>query len=109
MGNRPGYEFQVKYETVAVSQTAQALGGTGKTGDTIYKLIVSVTTSGANGTCSLVDSSGGSAVTIALVPASTPLGVHVIDFGPDGIKSTDGGWKVTTGSAATALAIGIFS
>lgn len=106
---RPDYEFQVDYETVATSQTAQALGSAGKTGDIIYKLIVSVTTSGANGTCSLIDSSGGGAVTIALVPASTPIGVHVIDFGPAGIKSTDGGWKVTTGSAATALAVGRFS
>lgn len=98
-----------KYETVAASQSAQALGASGKTGDRIEKLIVSVGTSGANGTCSLIDSSGGGAVTIALVPASTPVGVHVIDFGPGGIKSTDGGWKVTTGSACTALAIGQFS
>jgi len=100
-----GYS-QIKYETVAASQTAQALGAVGKTGDVIIRLIVTVTTSGANGTCSLIDSSGGGAVTIALVPASTPLGVHVIDLG---IRSTDGGWKVTTGSAATALAIGYFS
>jgi len=98
-----------KYETVAASQTAQALGASGKTGDRIEKLIVTVTTSGANGTCSLLDSSGGTLVTIALVAASTPLGVHVIDFGPGGIRSTDGGWKVTTGSACTALAIGQFS
>lgn len=98
-----------KYETVAASQTAQALGAAGKTGDRIEKLIVTVTTSGANGTCTLIDSSGGGAISIALVPASTPLGVHVIDFGPGGIKSTDGGWKITTGSAATALAIGQFS
>lgn len=98
-----------KYETVAASQTAQALGASGKAGDRIEKLIVTVTTSGANGTCSLIDNTGGSAVTIALIPASTPLGVHVIDFGPGGIASTVGGWKVTTGSAATALAIGQFS
>lgn len=98
-----------KYEAVAASATAQALGAAGKTGDRIEKLIVTVTTSGVNGTCSLLDSSGGSLVTLALIPASTPLGVHVIDFGPGGIASTDGGWKVTTGSAATALAIGQFS
>ncbi len=99
----------IKYETVAASQTAQVLGAAGAAGDRILKLIVTVTTSGANGTCSLIDNTGGSAVTIALIPASTPLGVHVIDFGPGGIASTVGGWKVTTGSAATALAIGQFS
>jgi hypothetical protein len=98
-----------KYETVAVSQTAQVLGASGKTGDRIEKLIVTVVTSGANGTCSLIDNSGGGAITIALVVSGAPAGVHVIDFGPGGIAATSGGWKVTTGSAATALAIGQFS
>lgn len=102
------YSHQLKYETVAASQTAQILGAStsDKIGDYIEFLICTVTTSGANGTVSLIDGSGGGAVTIALVPASTPLGVHVI---PLGVKSVVGSWRVTTGSAATALAIGRFS
>jgi hypothetical protein len=97
-----------KYETVAASQTAQALGASGKTGDRIEKLIITVVTS-ATGTVSLLDSSGGGLITIALTAANTPIGVYVIDFGHGGLRSTDGGWKVTTGAGATALAIGHFS
>ena len=92
-----------QYETVAASQTDQALGATGAAGDYLKRLIVVVSTSGANGTCSIKDGAGSA---ISLVPASAPLGVHVIDLG---ITSVDGAWKVTTGSAATAIAVGDFT
>jgi hypothetical protein len=98
-----------RIETVAVSQTAQALGVTGKTGDRIERLIITVTTAGANGVCYLIDNTGGSAITYALALNGTPAGTFVVDFGEEGLISTSGGWKVTTGSACTATAIGQFS
>lgn len=92
-----------EYETVAASQTDQVLGGTGAAGDFLGRLIVSVTTAGATGIASIKDGAGSA---ISLVPASTPIGVYVIELG---IRSTGGAWKVTTGAAATAVAIGSFS
>ena len=91
------------YETVAASQTDQVLGDAGAAGDYLKTLIVIVATSGANGTCSIKDGGGSS---ISIVPASAAVGTHVFRLG---MKSKDGPWKVTTGSAATAIAIGDFS
>lgn len=90
------------YEAVSTSATDQAMG-TGAVGDFLHAVIVQVTTSGANGTCSIKDGSGSA---IPLVPASTPIGVYTIVLN---IRSTGGAWKITTGSAATALGIGIFT
>lgn len=96
----------VKYETVAVSQTAQIMGGTGAVGDIFIRLIAIVSTSGANGTCSIVDGNG---TAISIIPASAPIGVHVVELGIKSVNATTPGWKVTTGSACTAVGIGIFS
>lgn len=98
--------YQRKYETVAASQTAQALGATGKLGDVIEKLIITVATA-ATGTVSLIDGSGGGAVTISITAANTPIGVYEIDFG--GLRSVVGAWSITTGAGASVLAIGRFS
>lgn len=94
---------QFDYETVAVSQTDQVCGVTGAAGDFLHEVVVVVTTSGANGIASIKDG-GGSAISI--VPASAPIGVYPIPFN---IVSTSGAWKVTTGSAATAICIGRFT
>lgn len=93
----------IKYEAVGTSASAQVMGAAGSVGDVFLRLIVSVSTSGANGTCSITD---GSDSAIPIVPASTPIGVYIVELG---MRSTSGAWKVTTGSAATALAIGYFS
>ena len=42
------------YETVAASQTAQVLGGTGAVGDYLHRLVVTVTATGTS-TLSLLD------------------------------------------------------
>ena len=97
--------FVSKYETVAASQTAQAIGITGKTGDILERLVVTVATS-ATGTVNLLDSSGGSLVTIPITAANTPIGVYTVELNA---KSTDGGWKITTGAGASVLAVGRFS
>lgn len=96
-------QFNTSYETVAASQTDQVIGPTGAAGDLLERVICVVTTSGANGIVSIKDGSGSA---ISIVPASAPLGVHVVELG---IRSSSGAWKVTTGSAATAIAVGDFT
>lgn len=94
--------YKTDYETVAAGQTDQVCGPTGAAGDELVRVIVTVSTSGAGGTCSIKDGSGSA---IPLVAASAPLGVYSVDIGA---RSTSGAWKITTGAAATAIAIGSF-
>lgn len=96
-------QYQLQYETVAVSQTDQVMGATGASGDLLQRVLVMVSTAGANGTCSIKDGAGSA---ISIVPASTAIGVYVVELG---VKSTSGAWKLTTGSAATAIGIGRFT
>jgi len=93
--------FGTTYETVAASQTAQVLGQSGATGDTIIRLIVTVNTT-ASSTVTILDN----ATSIAIMPALTPVGVYSIDLG---VQSVSGPWKVTTGAGATVVAVGNFS
>jgi len=93
------YEYQ--YETVAASQTAQVLGGTGAIGDYVHKLIVNVATP-ATGTVTLIDG----VTSIAIVPATTAAGAYSIAIEA---MSATGSWKVTTGAGASVMAVGIFS
>ena len=93
--------FGTTYETVAASQTAQVLGGSGAVGDTIIRLIVTVNTA-LTSTVTILDN----ATSIAIMPATTPVGVYSIDLG---VQSVSGPWKVTTGAGATVVAVGNFS
>jgi len=93
--------FGTTYETVAASQTAQVLGQSGAVGDTIIRLIVTVNTA-ATSTVTILDN----ATSIAIMPATTPVGVYSIDLG---VQSVSGPWKVTTGAGATVVAVGNFS
>lgn len=90
------------YETVAASQTDQALGPTGGAGDILHSVIVTVATS-ATGTVSIKDGAGSA---IPLTAANTPIGVYAIELNA---KSRAGAWSVTTGAGATVLAIGDFA
>lgn len=96
--NQP-YRYQ--YETVAASQTAQVLGGTGATGDYLHKLVVNVTTA-ATSTITLLDG----ATSIPLMSATTPVGTYSI--GIEALSQT-GPWKVTTGAGVNVIGVGIFS
>ncbi len=99
-------QFAGDYETVAASQSDQALGGTGATGDLLkHVLIVPATTS--PGAVSIKDG-GGSAITVFTGGASSvtslvPFMVPVMAF------STGGAWSVTTGANVSAIAVGSFS
>lgn len=98
-GVQSPYDYQ--YETVAASQTAQVLGGTGATGDYIHRLIITVATA-ATGTVALLDN----ATSIPITAANTPIGVYSVEINA---RSASGAWKVTTGAGATVMAVGIFS
>jgi hypothetical protein len=94
-----------EYETVAASQTAQALGATGATGDYISGLlVVPATTSPGNvllldNATSITVFAGGASSVSNLVPFFIPLGMI----------SVSGAWKVTTGANVSVIGIGNFT
>lgn len=94
------------YETVAASQTDQALGGTGAAGDYLDGvLIVPATTS--PGAVQIQDGSGteitiftGGAGSVSnLVPFMVPIGAC----------SRSGAWSLTTGANVSAIGVGMFT
>lgn len=95
------YGFQ--YETVAASQTAQVLGGTGAKGDYLDKLILVVSTA-ATAATSILDGS----TSIAVFPNSPGGGIGTYEI-PLGMLSVTGPWKVTTGAGVAVIAVGTFS
>lgn len=92
-----------QYETVAASQTAQVLGGTGATGDYLHRVIISVVTV-ATASVTLLD--GATSIVILTGNAALVPGVYSIEVNA---ASASGAWKVTTGAGATVVAVGIFS
>jgi len=100
-GIERGYGYQ--YETVAASQTAQVLGGSGAAGDYLHRLIVTVNTA-ATSTVTLTDG----VTAIPVVPANVGSGVGVLDIELN-MASLTSGWKVTTGAGVTVVAVGQFS
>ena len=95
------YEYQ--YEHVAVSQTAQVLGGTGATGDYIHRLCCTVSTA-ATGNVIIIDG----AFSHTILPALPGGGIGQYNIELNAI-SRNGPWKITTGAGVEVLAIGIFS
>lgn len=98
------------YETVAASQTGQALGATGAAGDYLsHCVIYPVTTSPGvvtvfDGTSSATNNviafAGGASSTSNLTPISIPVGA---------VSLNSGGWKVTTGTNAIVTCYGRFT
>lgn len=95
----------VEYETVAASQTAQALGATGATGDYIEGvLVIPATTSPGNvllldNATSITVFTGGASSVADLKPFYIPLR----------IKSVSGAWKLTTGANVSCIGMGNFT
>lgn len=94
-----------EYETVAASQTAQALGATGATGDLLNGLLIIPATT-SPGVVTVLDNAtsipvfvGGASSVSTLIPFFVPLG----------IKSVSGAWKVTTGASVSVIAVGDFT
>lgn len=95
------------YETVAASQTDQALGATGAAGDFLAGLLIVPATTAA-GAVSIKDGSGSS-ITVFAGGGTTPLVTLVPFFVPLGIKSGSGAWKITTGANVSVIGVGNFS
>ena len=95
--------YRYPYETVAASQTAQVLGGTGAVGDYLSHIIVIVATA-ATSAVTILDG----ATSIALVPNAVGTGVGTFTV-PLGLVSASGAWKVTTAAGVSVIAVGIFS
>lgn len=94
-----------EYETVAASQTAQALGASGATGDYISGvLVVPATVNPGNvllldNATSITVFTGGTASVSNLIPFFIPLG----------LISVSGAWKLTTGANVSCIGIGDFT
>ena len=98
--------YLTDYETVAASQTDQVLGGAGKIGNVLERLII-VPASASPGVVSIKDGAGN-AITVFAGGASslTELRPSVVELGA---RSTGGAWKVTTGANVSVIAIGSFT
>jgi len=94
-----------EYETVAASQTAQALGATGAIGDYISGILV-VPASTSPGSVTLLD--GSTSITVFAGGASS-LSNLVPFFIPLGMISVSGAWKITTGAGVSCIGIGDFT
>ena len=94
------------YETVAASQTEQALGPSGKKGDMLMRIVV-VPASLSPGAVAIKDGSA-SAITVFAGGASslTELKPFIIEVGA---KSSTGAWQITTGASVSVVAIGSFT
>ncbi len=94
-----------QYETVAASQTAQALGATGAIGDYLAGLLVIPATT-SPGNVIVLDN----AISIAVFAGGA---TSVADLKPFfislGLQSVSGAWKVTTGAAVSVIGIGNFT
>jgi hypothetical protein len=93
------------YETVAASQTDQAMGPVGGAADQLDRVIIIPATT-SPGAVSIKDGAG-SAVTIFTGGASS-----VADLKPFVVeihaKSASGAWKLTTGANVSAIGVGRF-
>lgn len=94
-----------EYETVAASQTAQALGASGATGDYLLQLVcVPATTSpgvvtALDNATAIVSFPGGASSVSNLLPFTIPVNAY----------SVSGAWKVTTGANVSCVGVGNFT
>lgn len=99
--------LKTDYETVAASQSGQALGprsnGTYNKGDILERLIIIPATTAA-GTVSIQDG-GGTSITVfntGTLPDLKPIVVEI------GAMSVSGSWLVTTGANVSVIGVGRF-
>lgn len=93
------------YETVAASQTAQALGTTGRLGDFLARLIIVPGTT-SPGVVTLLDDATSIALFVGGATSVTELKPIVVEVGA---RSVSGAWKITTGANVSVIAIGNFT
>lgn len=100
------------YITVAASQTAQVLGSGasgvgGAKGNYLKRLIIIPGTTGA-GAVTLIDGSGGSAVSIPVFVTGTLADLSPIVIDLDMVSQV-GAWAITTGANVSVIAVGVFT
>lgn len=93
-----------EYETVAASQTDQALGATGAAGDFLEGLICVVATAAT----SQVQIKDGAGSAITVLPNNVGGGVGTYPV-PLGLTSLAGAWKITTAAGVSVIATGNFT
>lgn len=94
-----------EYETVAASQTAQVIGGSGAIGDALLGLlVVPATTSPGN----VIIKDGSTSITVFTGGATSVADLKPF-FIPIGLLSVNGAWAVTTGANVSVIAIGKFT
>lgn len=99
--------YRYMYEHVAVSQTAQVLGGTGAVGDYLHRIVITVSTA-LTSVVQIVDGSGAGVLTHTILPNAVGGGVGVYNVEINAV-SQNGAWKITTGAGSEVMAMGIFS
>lgn len=107
----PGQKISVilvgtDWETIAASQTDQAMGATGAAGDYLAGLLIIPATT-SPGAVRIEDGSG-SAVTVFTGGADSVSNL-VPFFVPLDIRSRSGAWEITTGANVSAIAVGLFT
>jgi hypothetical protein len=95
------------YETVAASQTNQAIGAPGAAGDYLVGLLIVPATTAA-GAVTIKDGSG-SAISVFAGGGTIPLTTLIPFFVPLGMRSSTGAWAVTTGANVSVIAVGKFT
>lgn len=95
-----------EYETVAASQTDQAMGATGAAGDFLAGILVIPATT-SPGLITIKDGAG-SAITL-FAGGATSVSNLVPFYIPLNIKSLSGAWKISTGANVSAIGIGNFT
>lgn len=94
--------------TVAASQSnvnMQVVAG--RADDIVRGLVIYPAATTAVGTVTLID--GGTSYAVPSPGTLSDQKPIVVTFGSHGIRSRNGGWKVTTGSGVSVLVIGDFS
>jgi len=91
-----------QYETVAASQTGQALGVTGAVGDYLRRIIIIPATT-SPGLVTILD--GATSIPI-MVAGTTTIAPIVVELG---LRSVSGAWSVTTGANVSVIGVGFFT
>lgn len=98
--------FDADWNTVAASQTKQALGKAGGASGDILDRLVCVVTTAATAQVQILDGSTGTAITVLPNSPGGGIGTYVIELG---MQSFNGGWLVTTGAGVAVVAVGLFT
>lgn len=93
------------YETVAASQTAQVIGGSGSIKDVISHIVV-VPASTSPGAITLIDGSTSITVFAGGTSSLTSLAPFTLFLN---MKAQTGPWKLTTGANVSCIAVGDFA